>query len=426
LVTEKVIHFHGCQIATTNSVKQHKLRKRIAWLSVKEGRGLEFISLYIPREKSIDEIIASLKEASETAAMKSESGRDRVQDALKNVIQRLKMQKEIPENGLAIFAGTFVANNPESEVLNVEELVPPEPITAYLYEVDDHFHLEPLRKMLRAPRVVGLVAMDSKEASFGILNGERLELIENITSGIPGKSGKGGQSQRRYERERDMELAYYFHRVAEHATKAFLENHKVTALLVGGPGPTKEDFLNGDYLHYELKNALLGRVDTQSAGREGVREILGKSSEALTNMCGPEEKSIMQRLLAELGKQNGLAICGLDSVLEALKNGEVEVALVTDNTDMIELVVMCKRCGLSRAKIVDKKNVQAVQEMISRPCEKCNAVEYEVEEKDIIDVLEDVASQTDARVEVISTESEEKARLTALGGFAALLRYRAG
>jgi peptide chain release factor subunit 1 len=412
-------------MATTDSVKQHKLRKLIAWLSDKEGRGMEFVSLYIPREKSIDEIVAILKEESDSAVMKSESVRDRLQDALKNVIQRLKLQKEIPENGLAIFAGTFVANDPESEVLNVEEVVPPEPIIAYLYEVDDHFRLEPLREMLRDQRVVGLIVMDSKEASFGILNGGRLELIENITSGIPGKSGKGGESQRRFERERDMELIYYFHRVAEHATKAFLENHKVTALIVGGEGPTKEDFLKGDYLHYELKDMLLGRVDTQSAGREGVREALDRSSKTLKNMCAPEEKRTVQRLLADMGKQDGLAICGLDSVLNALKNGEVEVALVTDSTDMIEIVVMCKRCELSRAKIVYKeKKVQTVQEMISSPCEKCKAVEYEVEEKDIIDVIEDMASQTDARVEVISTESEEKAKLTALGGFAALLRYK--
>ncbi len=412
-------------MATTNSMKQHKLRKLIAWLSDKEGRGMEFISLYIPREKSIDEIVAILKEASDSAVMKSESVRDRLQDALKNVIQRLKLQKEIPENGLAIFAGTFVANDPKSEVLNVEELIPPEPITAYLYEVDNHFRLEPLREMMRDQRVVGLIAMDSKEASFGILNGERLELIENITSGISGKSGKGGSSQRRYERERGMELTYYFHRVAEHATKAFLENHKVTVLIIGGPGPTKEDFLKGDYLHYELKNMLLDTVDTQSAGREGVREVLDKSSEALKNMCAPEQKRTVQRLLADMGKQDGLAISGLDSVLNALKNGEVEVGLVTDNTDIIEIVVMCKRCKLSRAKIIDNmKKVQTVQEMISSPCEKCNAVDYEVEEKDIIDVLEDVASQTGARVEVISPESEEKAKLTALGGFAALLRYR--
>jgi len=412
-------------MATTNSVKQHKLRKLIAWLSDKEGRGMEFISLYVPREKSIDDIVAILKEEPDSAVIKSESVRDRLQDALKNVIQRLKLQEEIPENGLAIFAGTFVANVPESEGLNVEEVVPPEPITACLYEVDDHFHLEPLREMLRAQRVVGLVAMDSKETSFGILDGERLEFVENITSGIPGKSGKGGWSQRRYERERDMELTYYFHRVADHATKTFLEDHKVTALIVGGPGPTKEDFSKGDYLHYELKNVLLSIVDTQSASREGVREVLDKSSEALKNMCAPEQKATVQRLLADIGKQDGLAIYGLDSVLNALKNGEVEVVLVTDSTDMIEIVAMCKRCGWSRANIIDReKKVQTVQEMISSPCDKCKAVEYEVEEKDIIDVLDDAASQTDARVEVISPGSEEKAKLTALGGFAALLRYR--
>ncbi len=413
-------------MATSNSVKQHKLRKLIAWLSDKEGRGMEFISLYIPRESSIDDIVATLKKESDSVVLKSERIRDRLQDAIKNVIQHIKLRNEIPENGLAIFAGTFVANEAESEVLHVEELVPPEPITCYLYEVDDHFRLEPLREMLRNQRIVGLVIMDSKEASFGILNGERLELIENITSGIPGKTVKGGQSQRRYERERDMEVTYFFHRIAEHATKAFLENHKVTALIVGGPGQTKEDFLKGDYLNYELKNALLSTVDTQFTGKEGVREVLDKSSETLKNMCAPEEKMIVQRLLTAIGKQDSLAIYGLDPVLNALKNGEVEVALVTDNTDMIEIVVMCKKCELSKAKIVNKKmKAQTVQEMISSPCEKCNAVEYEVEEKDIIDVLEDVASQTDARVEVISTESEEKAKLTALGGFAALLRYKA-
>jgi len=415
-------------MATSNSIKQHKLRKLIAYLSEKEGKGREFISLYIPKKTSIDEIIANLKEESDSAAVKSEGGRDvrnRLQDALKNVIQHLKLQKEIPENGLAIFAGTYVGNEAENEVLTVEELTPPEPITAYLYVVDDHFRLEPLREMLRKPKVVGLLAVDSKEASFGILNGERFEFIENITSGIMGKTVKGGQSQRRYERERDMEVAYFFHRVAEHAAKAFIESHMVTALIVGGPGQTKEDFLKGDYLNYELKNAVLSTVDTQSAGKEGVREALDKSSETLKSMCAPEEKMVMQRLLAYIGKQDSLAIYGLDPVLNALKKGEAEVALLTDSSDMIEIVAMCKRCELSKAKIADKKNkVQTAQEMISTPCERCSTVEYEVEEKDIVDVLEDAASQTDARVEVISSESGEKAKLTELGSFAAILRYR--
>jgi peptide chain release factor subunit 1 len=71
-----------------------------------------------------------------------------------------------------------------------------------------------------------------------------------------------------------------------------------------------------------------------------------------------------------------------------------------------------------------KTKSQSVQEMISRRCERCGSTDYAVEEKDIVDVFEDAAAQTNSTVEVISTESQEKAQLTALGGFAALLRYK--
>lgn len=232
-------------MATTNSMKQHKLRKLITCLSDKEGRGLEFISLYIPHNKTIDEIVSFLKEETDSAVTRSDGVRHRLQHVLRNVIQRLKLLKETPDNGLVIFAGSF-ENDVESGGLSVEEVIPPNPITTYLYDVNDHFQLEPLRGMLRDQKVVGILSMDSKEDSFGILNGERFEDIENITSGIHGKSGKGGSSQRRYERERDSELTHYFQRVAEHAAKAFLENYTVTAFVVGGPGQTKEDFLKGD------------------------------------------------------------------------------------------------------------------------------------------------------------------------------------
>ena len=406
-------------MATSKSVKQHKLRKLIACLSDKKALSKDFVSLYIPKQAPLDEVVANLKKTPDNVA------KDSLPNVLKNIIQYLKQLKEIPENGVAIFAGIYGHPQDSESEYELEEVVPAEPIVAYLFEVDDHFHLEPLRDMLRNQKLLGLIAMDSKEASFGLLNGERLEIIETITSGIHGKSGKGGSSQRRYERERDMSITGYFHRVADHAAKAFLENHTVTALVIGGPGTTKADFSKGNYLHYELQNALLSIVDTQSAGKEAIKEVLDKSAEERQNMCAPEERSIMQRLLTSIGKQDGLAIYGLDSVLNALKSGEAEVALVTDTTHTMEIGATCKNCGLSKAKIVyESGKVAAVQEQISIPCERCRTVEYDVSERDIVDVLEDAASKTNARVEVISTESPEKDKLTALSGFAALLRYK--
>ena len=100
MVSEKVVHFQACQMATTNSVKQHKLRKRIAWLSDKEEGEWSSSRSTLPREKSTDEIVAILKRILTLVVVKSESVsvRDRLQNAPKNVIHHLKLKHEIPEN----------------------------------------------------------------------------------------------------------------------------------------------------------------------------------------------------------------------------------------------------------------------------------------------------------------------------------------
>ena len=83
-----------------------------------------------------------------------------------------------------------------------------------------------------------------------------------MTSGISGKTRKGGQSARRYERGREMELTYFYHRVADHANRIFMEEYKVTGLVVGGPGFTKEEFLKTEFLNYQLRKNIVAVIDT--------------------------------------------------------------------------------------------------------------------------------------------------------------------
>jgi peptide chain release factor subunit 1 len=421
LGSEKITHSQVCHIVTSNSVKQHKLRKRIAWLSSKERQEDDLVSVYIPSNTTIENVLINLKSKSKSIHKERDSAG--LEDTIKNIIQHLKQKNEIAENGQALFAGSIVED--DNEVFVIEEIVPPEKIGTYFFEFSGRFHLEPLRQMLRNPRIVGFIVLDSKEASFGLLNGEVFEFVKNISSGISGKSGKGGQSQRRYERERDMELVAFFHRVAEYAAKEFLEKIEVMALIVGGPSTTKNSFVSGNYLHYQLKEGLLSVFDTQTVGKEGLNELLSKSSETLKNMCFPEERTLMRRLLQELHKQNGLIAYGLQSVLTAINNGAVDIVLATDTTNFVEIAITCKKCGSTKKKMTNISNkLQTINEMASASCGQCSSKEYEVEERDIIDVLEDAASKTDAKVEVISTDSEEKNQLTLLGGVAAILRYK--
>jgi len=413
-------------LSKTDSVRLYKVRKLISELSNKEGRGTELVSLYIPPKKPIHEAIANLREEWGTAGnIKSDTTRNHVQDALTKAMQRLKLYRTAPDTGLVIFSGALPTNGPGSEVVNVWEIVPPKPVTQYLYQCDDHFHVEWLRDMLREEKVYGILAIDSSETGMGILSGDRLEMADVLTSGIAGKTRKGGQSARRYERGREMELTYYFNRVGEHATRVFIDNNKVTGLLVGGPGPTKDEFLKGGYLHYELQKKILAVLDLGYSGREGVRELVEKGSDVLKDVRLIEEKRLVQKFLAEVNKQAGLAVYGLPRVLDALQKASAEVVLVSDDLDMVRIDAACKKCGTVRTETVAAaKKIQQRQEMTSTPCTKCGATDYDVVERDLVDVLEEFAFQVGSKVEVISSGTEEGSMFKSFGGVGAILRYR--
>ncbi len=381
----------------------------------------------MPPKKPIHEVIANLRDEWGTAGnIKSDTTRNHVQDALTRTMQRLKLYRSPPETGLVIFAGALPTNGPGSEVVNVYEIVPPKPVVAYTYQCDDHFHLEWLKDMLREERVYGMLVIDASEAGLGILSGDRLDVVDVITSGISGKTRKGGQSARRYERGREMELTYYYHRVAEHATRTFVESEKVTGLIVGGPGPTKEEFLKGDYLHYELQKKVLGAIDLGYSGREGVRELVEKASDLLKDVRLVEEKKLVQRFLGEVNKQGGLAVYGLPRVMDSLQKASAEVVLVSDDLDMVRLDAKCRKCSTVKSEVVPiARRTQERQEITSAGCSNCGGTDYDVVERDMVDVLEDIAFQVGSKVEVISAGTEEGNMFKTFGGVAALLRYRA-
>ena len=53
----------------------------------------------------------------------------------------------------------------------LREIVPPKPVKTFLYQCDDHFHIEYLKDMLREEKVYGILAIDANDAGIGILSG---------------------------------------------------------------------------------------------------------------------------------------------------------------------------------------------------------------------------------------------------------------
>ena len=279
------------------------------------------------------------REASTAANIKSDHTRQNVTNSLGAVARCLKASKPNP-NGLAVFCGTR-DGSPSCMVVE-----PPHPLKQHLYRCDDHFHTSILKKTLSTGPVVGFLAIDTKDAGWGLLGPGGLTILDQTGSGVPGKHRQGGQSAKRFEKLREMHLNDYYHRVALTTRKHFLDDHQVDRLVVSGPGPTKEAFLKDDHLEYRLRGKVVGVLDTSYAGSEGVREAFALAGDLLKGVRLADERRLVETLLSKVG--GPLAAYGLDDVMSSIRDRSAETVLVADDpTHPIDhLGLLCSEHGI--------------------------------------------------------------------------------
>ena len=420
------------KIEKQDSVKIYKIRKTLDELSQKSGRGTELITVYIPKGKQLHEIISALQQEQGTADnIKSDLTRTHVVDSLGKVVQRLKLYKKIPERGLVMFCGALPPEGGGplgSEVVKVWEIDPPKDLNQYLYRCDDHFHVDILKDMLKDDNLIGFLAIDAKDAGWGLLHGDKIEVLSQTGSGVAGKHRQGGQSAKRFQKLREMELTYYFNRVAETTREYFIDIYKIKGLVISGPGPTKEDFINGNYLEYRLQDMIISTIDSSYSGAEGIREAFAKSADILSDFRMVEEKKLVEDLFREINSHSGRGSYGLQEIIEYLKNNVVKTLIINDNTNLHRVEGKCKRCQhiqeeiLERQDVIPKKTAYA-----NNPCPSCKA-QWKLRQmnKTSVDYLQLLASKTGSQLEVISGTAEHGNMLASLGKAGAILRYNPG
>jgi len=410
------------------SLEKFRLKRAIDALAAKEGRGTELVSLYVPPGRQISEAVALLKQEHGTAAnIKSDTTRKNVQDAIVKVTQRLKLFKKVPEKGLVIFSGAIPQNGPGSERIETYTIAPPEPIQVYLYRCDSKFHIEYLQDFLRERETYGIIVIDSSATTFATLQGRRLEIVQEITSGVPGKHRAGGQSARRFERQREAKLLNYFKRIGKHANDIFLPIPDLKGVIIGGPGPTKSDFEKEAYLHYTLKDKIIATLDTAYVSEQGVEEVMERSPEIMRRVRYIEEKQIMQAFLYEIGHDTGLASYGENEVKRCLEEGAVKTLLLSEALNMVRVTVKCTSCDYVKQETIKAQEViEFEQDTSEQTCPECKAPALHLAVvKDVIDELAELAEQVGTDVEVISIETEEGQMLkNSFGGIAAILRFK--
>jgi peptide chain release factor subunit 1 len=353
----------------------YKLKKLLSELRSIKGRHTELVTVYIPAGAAIFDTINQLRNEQGTAEnIKSKSTRKNVVDALEKILQHLKLYKQTPANGLAIFAGNVSETEGQTD-LRIWAVEPPEQLKAKRYWCDQKFMLEPLEEMVAEKELFGLVVLDTKEATIGLLKGKKIEILRKMDSLVFGKFGKGGQSQQRFERVREGMINDWFKEIAENI-KGLLPA-EIKGIILGGPGPAKHDFYDGNYLQHDIKLRILGIKNVGYTDDHGLEELVERSEDLLAEAAVSKEKALVQRFFESLQKGNGMVTYGLENVRGALEAGAVDMILISDG----------------------------------------------IEEK-TIDELKELAKNYGTALEIVSRDTREGEQLFQLNGIGAFLRWR--
>lgn len=159
--------------------------------------------------------------------------------------------------------------------------------------------------------------------------------------------------------------------------KIFYEMPKLKGILVGGPIPTKDEFIDGEYMPTKLREKLIGRIDIGDSDESGLKELVEKSRDILVGQEIVKEKKILEKFFETLGEKPELAFYKEADVRKALEYGAVELLIVS--------------------KAFDKNKAKELTEM---------------------------AENINSKVEMVSTETTEGEQFNNLSGIGALLRFK--
>ncbi|KPU63382.1 mRNA surveillance protein Pelota [Thermococcus sp. EP1] len=235
-------------------------------------------------------------------------------------------------------------------------------------------HIERLEEAVKASQRarVMIVVIDEGEADIAVVREYGVETIANIVHNLGGK---------RYNADRESEEKKFFHDLAK-TIMEIMKRENVEKTIVAGPGFTKENFYKFISENYPELAKKVVIEDTSVTGRTGIYEVIrrGTVDKVYHENRVAREIQLVEKVIEEIAK-NGLVAYGLGEVEEAANYGAIETLLVLDELLKDEL----------------KERIEEIMEFVRG---------------------------TRGNVVIVSSEHEGGEKLKALGGIAALLRYK--
>ena len=400
-----------------------RLKKALEELSSMRGMGTELVTVIVPPDRMIHDVRQHLsQEAGQAANIKSKSTRKHVGDAIESALAALNRYKTPGERGIAVFVGHVIVGNNKTRLITTVIDDPPEEFPSFRYRCDSTFEVSQLEEMLIDRTAYGLFVIDRSESAYGIASGKRMHCQEHITSQVPSKHGRGGQSAQRFERLIEEAAHNFFQKSAERACNYWLPQiENLQGIIVGGPGATKDFVVKKEYFHHEIKKLIREPLfDVGYSNESGLRELIQRAGGLMDQIELEAERNLVDQFLREVMQNHPKATYGEAMVRSALGQGAVHTLLLSEALRQRRVGWTCKKC---------KHEWEATQSNRSNipncpSCDSENITEDPDRSMDLVDELSMLAGHISAKVSLISMDTEEGATLKdSFGGIAAILRY---
>jgi len=170
-------------------------------------------------------------------------------------------------------------------------------------------------------------------------------------------------SSQRFHRITEGLTKEFYKRIAAEMKNIFFEMPKLKGIIIGGPIPTKDEFIDGEYLPTALREKIIGRIDIGDSSESGLHELVGKAQDLLADHERTLERKEVEHLFQNLGENPSKTLLGEENARHAIENGAIEKLYLSSKISKPltrELIKLAENIG-SEIKIISDETTEGEQ-----------------------------------------------------------------
>ena len=260
------------------------MKRLLESLQHASGEGTTLITMLLPSGFQLHRAASKLAEELGTCThIKKPATRGLVKEAITSAQSKLKLYKNTPPNGLAVFAGTVCEGGKGGKEHISVAFEPLKPTKKFIYHCDKSFHVVQLQEALQDQQAFGFIVL----MGDGCLLCDACGNHEEDSAKDQRRAAQQARSRRPVSaalpEASPREARRVCQKVSELATAHFLAEDEVARVsaLCAGAAEMKEELLASHKLHPKVNALLLRTVAVSAGGEAGLAQAIELSADAL-------------------------------------------------------------------------------------------------------------------------------------------------